>query len=278
VSPRPTAAVIGRYYPSDYACHATRDDSGTAGIKRLVYDTFFAEKNALGAIRPLLKVLLFPIRRRTILAFRQPSVRRVFEFGAGSGNDLVVFRSAGWELSGCEPSEHACRVAAERGVLLQCCQAEAAEIAPDSVSCVLLNNVFEHLHDPARVLDMSRHALVQDGVLVLIIPNHASWAARLFGAAWPAFDAPRHLWGFSPRSVKTLLGRHGFKIEYVDHQSPGRWFWQGALDGRTAAAPVAEWRRGLVGDIVALAMMPLGMIAALLRHGDFIKVVARKAN
>jgi len=34
----------------------------------------------------------------------------------------------------------------------------------------------------------------------------------------------------------------------------------------------------LVGDIVALAMMPLGMIAALLRHGDFIKVVARKAN
>ena len=277
LSPRPTADVIGEYYPPDYACHAARNESLEASIKQLAYHAFFAPENAFGAFRPLVKMFLFPIRRRTVLAFQQPTVRKVFEFGAGSGNDLIAFKSAGWEISGCEPSANACQVAAARGVALQNCPAERASIPPNSVSCVLLNNVFEHLHDPIRILEVSRRALVQNGVLVLIVPNHASWAARVFRAAWPAYDAPRHLWGFSPASLENLLKRTGFQIDYVDHQAPGRWFWAGALEGHTAEAPVGAWRVGFA-RYLSLAMIPLGILSAVLGHGDFIKVVARKVD
>lgn len=277
VSPRPTSDVIGGYYPSDYACHAVRSDHFVRGIKRLVYEVFFAPENSFGALRPLLKLLLFPVRRRTVLAFQQPTVRKVFEFGAASGNDLVVFKSAGWEIAGCEPSAHACRVAGARGIVLQNCAAEAADIPPASVSCVLMNNVFEHLHDPARILAIAWKSLAPSGVLILIVPNHASWAARLFGAAWPAFDAPRHLWGFSPHSLEILLGRSGFQIDYVEHQAPGRWFWEGALEGRTAQVTVAAWRTKFARPL-SFAMMPLGVLSAVLGRGDFIKVVARKID
>ena len=277
LSPRPTPDVIGGYYPADYACHAVRNDRLAASVKRLVYEVFFAPENSFGAFRPLLKLLLFPIRRRTVLAFHQPNVRKVFEFGAASGNDLVTFKSAGWEIAGCEPSAHACQIAAGRGIVLQNCAAEAANIPPDSVSCVLMNNVFEHLHDPARILAIAWRALEHNGVLVLIVPNHASWAARSFGAAWPAFDAPRHLWGFSPCSLEILLGRSGFRIDYVDHQAPGRWFWEGAIEGHTAQASVAAWRLDFA-RYLSLAMIPLGMLAAVLGHGDFIKVAARKID
>lgn len=276
-SPRPVAAAIGSYYQDGYAAHVVRGESLASRLKHLVFLTFWAEENRLGPLRPLLRLLLWPIRGRSVLAFRAPPGRRVFEFGAAAGNDLAVFRAAGWEVSGCEPSARACALAASRGIILQNCPAEAATPAPASVSCILLNNVFEHLHDPVRVLRTCHAALRPDGVLVLILPNHAGWSARLFGAAWPGYDAPRHLWGFAPRPLAALLARHGFRTEHIYHQTPGRWAWQSALDGRHAADPPPAWRVR-AARWLALPLLPVGMLGALLRRGDFIKVVARRGR
>lgn len=276
-SPRPVAGAIGAYYPASYAAHVVRAESLAARIKRLVYVTFWAGENRLGKLRPLLRLLLWPIRGRTVLAFRAPPGRRVFEFGAAAGNDLAVFRDAGWDVSGCEPSARACALAAARGIILQNCPAEAAALVPASVSCILLNNVFEHLHDPVRVLQICAAALRPGGVLVLILPNHAGWSARLFGPAWPGYDAPRHLWGFAPRPLVGLLARHGFRTEHIYHQAPGRWAWQSALDGRHAADPPPAWRRRAARWLVP-ALLPIGVLAAMLGQGDFIKVVARRST
>jgi SAM-dependent methyltransferase len=143
------------------------------------------------------------------------------------------------------------------------------------MSCILMNNVFEHLHDPVQVLRTCHTALEADGVLVLILPNHAGWSARVFGAAWPGYDAPRHLWGFAPRSLTALLERHGFRVEQIYHQAPGRWAWESALDGRHSVAPAPAWR-ARAARMLALAMLPFGVLGAIWRHGDFVKVVARR--
>jgi len=237
--------------------------------------TFWAEKNSLGRLRPLLRLLLYPIRGRAALAFRAPPGRQVFEFGAATGNDLAIFRDAGWTVSGCEPSAYACSLAAQRGIVLQNCSAETAELAPGSIACIMLNNVFEHLHDPVQVLLICHAALEADGVLVLILPNHNGWSARLFGAGWPGYDAPRHLWGFSPRPLTDLLARHGLEVEQIYHQAAGRWAWQSALQGRHAAVPPPAWRIN-TARWLALALLPVGVLGAMLGRGDFIKVVARR--
>lgn len=279
LSPRPSLQDIGSYYPANYEPHSVRPDSPATKVKRLLYRVFWQDPAEVGAmpssVRGLLRVLLYPVRGRTVLAFRPPAVRRVFEFGASSGNDLAVFREAGWDVSGCELSPGACAVAATRGIQLQNCPAELAIIEPGSVSCVLMNNVLEHLHDPVAVLKTSHAALGTDGTLVLFLPNHAAWSARLFGAAWPGFDAPRHLWGFTPVSITALLDRLGFMVDQIYHQAPGSWAWQSCLDGRHSATQVPGWRAKYAHRLAPL-LLPYGVASAFCARGDFMHIVARK--
>jgi SAM-dependent methyltransferase len=190
LSPRPAPEAIGAYYPTGYSPYRVRQETLGARVKRLAHDAWWASDNRFGALRPLLRALTYPVRGRPVLSFPAPRLRRVFEIGAASGNDLADFREAGWEVSGCEPSAHACALAAERGIVLQNCTAEHAVIEPGSVSCIVMTNVFEHLHDPVGVLRICREALQPDGLLVLSVPNHDCWAARAFGSAWTS--APLH--------------------------------------------------------------------------------------
>ena len=225
--------------------------------------------------RPLLKLALYPVRGHCVMPFKPNEPRRVFEISAATGNDLALFRAEGFEVDDCEPSARACQVAAQRRITIQNCSAEQASLAADSVSAVVLNNVLEHLHDPGAVLDKCRHGLMPGGSLVLILPNHASWSARWFGGAWPGYDAPRHLWGFTPDSLQAASSRAGLVVERVHHLSPGRWAWPAALDGRHLRGPVATWRTRFAAPL-SLALLPIGWLAAALGRGDFMTVVARE--
>ncbi len=279
LSPRPTRERIGRFYPDSYAAWS-RATTILDRVKRLNHRVFYAPLGKTGGVaapaRWLLRTVLYPLRKRGVLAFRPPAVRRVFEFGAATGQDLLAFKAVGWEVAGCEPSARACEAAAARGIALQQCGAEEAEMPADGVSCILMNNVFEHLHDPVRVLAKCRAALTEDGVLVLIVPNHASWSARLFGGAWPGYDAPRHLWGYAPASLARLMDRAGFRIERIDHETPGRWCFAGCLGGARLAAGAPRWR-SRVAPWIAPALLPFGLLAATCGAGDFMKIVARRA-
>ena len=283
LSPRPALQDMGRYYPDDYAPYDNlepRKASAGERIKRLVYLTFHARADERPAQvrrwRWLLLVLLAPLRQHGVLAFPPPDLRRVFEFGAGVGGDLGQFRDAGWEVFGCEPSAKACDTAAARGLVLQHCGAEEAEL-PAGLSCVYMNNVFEHVHDPRAVLRKSHAALVAGGLVVLVVPNHRSWTARLFGAAWPGYDPPRHIWGYSPRPVTLLLESEGFRIVSIGQVFPAsNCCWYNAVDGRRA--PAVKWPRlrARLARILGKSLIGIGLIAAKFGHGDYIRVVARK--
>ena len=282
VTPRPTPSNIAHFYPNTYYAYAgptQAPPSLSDRLKRLVYELYYAEpaerKEVLAWQRPWLWAALYPLRFRTNLAFSPPRERRVFEIGAATGTDLLEFRAAGWDVSGCEPSAKACEVAKQRGVTLQNCTAEAAELAAQHYGCVLINNVFEHLHDPVRVLAKVREGLVEGGALVMIVPNHASWTARTFGAAWPGYDPPRHLWGFTPQSLRALLNRAGFTVDYIAHKAPQRWCWEASIAGTRLPGGATPLRYRLSRWLPLLAL-PWGALLALLGRGDFIKVVARR--
>lgn len=283
LSPRPTAEEIGAYYPSDYAPHSGAPPFGPADqLKQLIYHTFWAPDEdiplRIRRMRAPLRLALWPARYRSILSFSPPREHRVFEFGAAKATDLLAFRRAGWFVEGCEPSAQACALAAEQGIQLQQAAAETAVLADDSYGCILFNNVFEHVHDPIAVLEKCRRALVRNGVLMLIVPNHASMTARMFGAAWPGYDAPRHTWGWSPVAIRRYLEANGFAVEEIHHEATGAWMWRSTLDmGRRAPARPGSLRR-LLARRAPHAMIPLSVGAALLGRGDFIRVIARKAS
>ena len=283
LSPRPVIAAMGQFYPDAYVPYndpIPNQKSRGERIKRLVYETYYAtpgEKSAFaGRWRWLLIPLLWPLRNHSVLSFMAPTQRVVFEFGAGSGNDLVEFKEAGWAVSGCEPSAHACSVAASRGIGLQQCTAEDA-LLPVGLTCVYMNNVFEHLHDPYAVLAKSRAMLEPGGLVVLVVPNHRSWAAGMFGAAWPGYDPPKHIWGFTPNAMRGVLTRAGFEVVALDQKYPfTNYCWASGISGERlgeAGWPVfRRWAVRLLGRGLVLG----GMLAAFCGAGDYLRVVARK--
>jgi SAM-dependent methyltransferase len=250
-----------------------------ARVKRLVYETYHAppaERSATAARWWwALRVLLWPVRNHSVLSFPPPATRHVFEFGAGSGNDLLEFRAAGWTVGGCEPSAHACDVAARSGITLQNCNAEAAEV-PDGTSCIYMNNVFEHLHDPIAVLANARPRLASDGLVVLVVPNHGSMASALFGAAWPGYDPPKHIWGYTRASLPGILAQAGYDTIAIDQKYPfSTYCWAtGIIGDRLPNPPCGTWRPRLA-RLLGRSLVLAGMVSAVLGRGDYLRVLAR---
>ncbi|MGI4943990.1 MAG: class I SAM-dependent methyltransferase [Janthinobacterium lividum] len=278
LSPRPDIDEIGRYYGDDYAPYSGSVPFGRAErIKRLVFDLYWNRDAARPRMRlaPLLRLLLWPLRLRSVLAFEPPRIRRVFEFGAAKGTDLLEFMRAGWSVEGCDPSEQACANALKQEITLQHATAEQAVLERDAYGAILLNNVFEHLHDPMAVLGKCHRALAGDGVLVIIVPNHASLARAMFGAAWPGYDAPRHTWGWTPETITRVLARSGFRPQTISQQVTGLWLWRSVLDMRHAPGRPGALRAWLARRAPHV-MLPVSLAGYALGRGDFMKVVARK--
>ena len=280
LSPRPTPDEMGAYYPQTYAPHVGLAPQGQADrFKRLIYDVFWAPDDAVPAgimrVRPLLRLALRPVRHRSTLSFSAPVTRRVFEFGAAKATDLLAFRDAGWEVEGCEPSAQACALAATQGIHLQQATAETAVLRDGAYGCILFNNVFEHVHDPVAVLDKCHRALAPGGVLILIVPNHASVSAEAFGAAWPGYDAPRHTWGWTPASIRQRLAAAGFRDTAIQQVITGPWMWRSTLDMRHAQGRPGRLRQW-AAQRAAPALVLLSLAAALAGRGDFMRVVSHR--
>ena len=73
-------------------------------------------------------------------------------------------------------------------------------------------HVLEHLYGLHDYAESLRAALKDDGLLVIAVPNSASYEAKHYGEKWAAYDVPRHLWHFSPGTMKELANRHRLKI------------------------------------------------------------------
>lgn len=48
------------------------------------------------------------------------------------------------------------------------------------------------------------------GVLAIAVPNYSSFDGRFYKKFWAAYDLPKHLWHFSPDSIKLLAQSNGF--------------------------------------------------------------------
>ena len=46
----------------------------------------------------------------------------------------------------------------------------------------------------------------------MAVPNCESYDAKKYGSYWAAYDVPRHLWHFSPSSMKLLGEQHHFEL------------------------------------------------------------------
>ena len=90
---------------------------------------------------------------------------------------------------------------------------------PDNFfDAVRLYHVIEHLDNPELCLKLISKKLKGNGELIIGTPNVGSIASLIFGKHWYNLDTPRHIFLFSPHTLKDLLIQqdlHPTSVEYV---------------------------------------------------------------
>lgn len=81
-----------------------------------------------------------------------------------------------------------------------------------SFSVISLWHVMEHLYDPSAYLKRFHQLLHNDGTLIIAVPNYTSKDAEHYNEHWAAYDVPRHLWHFSPKSIVMFAKKNGFDL------------------------------------------------------------------
>lgn len=198
---------------------------------------------------------------------------RLLDVGVGRGEMLIAARELGWESEGVEPSQTFAEYAERQtGAKIWREPIEDSDISDEQFDAVMLSAVLEHLYNPNAVIGKISRILKPGGLLFLDVPNEKGLYFRvgnlyqqIRGRKWcvnlaPTFS-PFHVFGFSPRSLRTLLTKHGLE--------PAMWK---VYAGRS----VISGRTGFVGAIEAAASKLIIFISNFGQTGAYIETWAVK--
>jgi SAM-dependent methyltransferase len=117
-----------------------------------------------------------------------------------------------WKLYGIEMSDEAARTAEARskakvfvGDVLD------APFPRETFDVITCFDVLEHLYEPQRVIARVAEWLKPGGIFYILVPNVESAEARVFGSYWHGLELPRHLFHYSPASLRFLAGSVGLR-------------------------------------------------------------------
>jgi SAM-dependent methyltransferase len=81
---------------------------------------------------------------------------------------------------------------------------------------VTMNHALEHVKDPIAGLRTCWRVLKPGGHIVVLTPNVESLGHRYFGEHCVSLDPPRHLYLYSPKTLKRIIEHAGFEVERLE--------------------------------------------------------------
>lgn len=191
----PGIDVIGEYYKSENYISHTNTSRGL--INRLYQ---FIRKSTLYQ------------KRKMVNKITGIKEGKLLDVGSGTGAFVNEMSRNGWQVTGLEPDEGARQVAKENFNCELKNVDELFHLQADSFDTITLWHVLEHAHDLQNYVKQLKHLLKQNGRLIIAVPNYTSFDASFYKEYWAAYDVPRHLYHFSPLSMKRLMEENGMKI------------------------------------------------------------------
>lgn len=192
----PDKLHIGKYYQSsDYISHSNTNKGFINKLYHVVRNiTLNSKKNLV---------------EKTI----NERSGNLLDIGAGTGAFASTMKKNGWNVTALEPDETA-RANAKKEFDIDLKPAEELFNLPAAgFDAITLWHVLEHVHDLHEYLDQFFYLLKDGGSLIIAVPNYTSYDADVYSGAWAAYDVPRHLYHFSPKSMMQLLQKHQFKTQ-----------------------------------------------------------------
>jgi SAM-dependent methyltransferase len=185
LSPRPSAADLGRFYPEEFFW--SHENSPTARL-----DAAELLRRRSGQIEAKLERMA-----------HLPG-GRLLDIGAMKGEFLHVAARRGWSVEGVEFSQQPPNLF---GVAIRYGEFLDMPFEPGSIDCVTMWAVLEHVYDPRAYVQRVAEVLRTGGTFIGVVTNFNSLHARLLRAD----DYPRHLTMFTKASLARLLRSAGLR-------------------------------------------------------------------
>lgn len=136
----------------------------------------------------------------------------LLDLGCSSGSFLESLPRDSWNLYGIEMSAECAKTAEARsGAQVFVGSILDAPFPPESFDVVTCFDVLEHLYEPRKVMARVSEWLKPGGVFYVLVPNVDSAEARVFGSYWHGLELPRHLFHYSPKSLRLLAESAGLR-------------------------------------------------------------------
>jgi SAM-dependent methyltransferase len=160
----------------------------------------------------------------SIVRRRKPQPGRLLEIGCGYGGFLEKMDGAGWELHGIDLSTRAIEYTGKRvpSATVKCVGIDDAGFSPGQFDCIVMIAVLEHVKDPRDTLKKVSGWLAPGGLLIVQVPYIAAYIRlkRWLPGLPVNFEAPRHLFDFTPRTLSLYLEEAGCKDVELDVARP----------------------------------------------------------
>jgi SAM-dependent methyltransferase len=216
----------------------------------------------------------------------------LLDMGCSSGAFLQSLKGYGWDLYGIEMSVDAAQKARERsGANIFVGDILEAQFPPGSFDVITCFDVFEHVYEPRKVMNKVGEWLKPGGIFYILVPNIESAERKIFGTYWHGLEMPRHLFHYSPGSLKSLADTAGLSEVHIEtrrNQSVGtslRYVWDDIFYAagirRTAFAYRREasipWRA--LRKMIRVTVLPaLLAFAPMVGGGESIHAVFQKGQ
>lgn len=227
-------------------------------------------------------------RKAALAPYKQSGA--LLDLGCSSGAFLESIKGESWRLYGIEMSAEGAQTAEARsGAQVFVGDIPDAPFGPESFDVITCFDVLEHVYDPRQVMAKVGEWLKPGGIFYVLVPNVDSAEARVFGSYWHGLELPRHLFHYSPDSLKFLAASVGLReVSLETRRNPAvgtslRYVWDDVFRAvgirRTPVAYRSEaglpWRaaRKLVR---MTALRVLLAMAPLVGGGESIHAIFRK--
>jgi len=196
----------------------------------------------------------------------------LLDVGCGVGAFVRAASLAGFQAQGIELSAQAVEFGRRAwGITVRHGDVLEERYPAGSFDVVTLWQVLEHLAQPIATLQRIHQLLRDGGLLILAVPNFASIQSRVFRSRWYHLEVPRHLFHYTPTSLRSIVHAQGFRVLQLHYHSREH-NWAGILGSictfdALSATLFGRVFRELAGKPVASALASLESIVK--RGGTF---------
>lgn len=214
------------------------------------------------------------------LANKLPERGAILDIGCSTGELLLsVGRLGDYQLFGIEYKLEIAWEARNRGIHVWEGAFEKAEVPDESMDLVVMQHVIEHVYDPVDTLKRIHRILRPSGIVTGELPNFRSWDAALFGKYWGGGHAPRHLFHFTPQTLKKTIEHCGLEtVSITPALHTGHWALsiQNALRRKKGSCDDLTSGRTWYYPLFLLLLIPMNLIQLLFVRTGVMRFEARK--